>query len=328
MNPMQRKPLVLSVLATALALVALAAVAIGPASFANLGSPGNGATPQGGPIEAPTWHVGDTWTYNVNASSADSMQTAWLTPSLEGTVTRTVTAADTSQYNVSLAATFDVGKVIDLSRETDIGNATIMLYTHVVLNDATVDGYTLYRASDLAKISEVKTVHVSGSITTEIGTYNMTVNVSYTAKTETTYDPPLDVWSFPLGENETWNVSSDATVHIWKVWRFDGPDWYVERGRNLTFTVPVRLVLASGVTEDVTTPAGTFAAIPVRLGVPALDLATDQMAFALRLGDDGFGEPHPPIEAWFSGTVGNVVKVVTLVDGLQVVTELASYHRA
>ena len=52
------------------------------------------------------------------------------------------------------------------------------------------------------------------------------------------------------------------------------------------------------------------------------------MAFALRLGDDGFGEPHPPIEAWFSGTVGNVAKVVTLVDGLQVVTELASYHRA
>src|SRR6266568_1122019 len=304
---MQRKALIVSVLATSLLLVAFA-VAVGPENLTNLGSP-NGTRPQpeAGPIETPTWHVGDTWTYSVNASSAfDSTQSLWVAPALEGTVTRTVDSADGSQYNVSLAATFHVGRVIDLSQETGYGNATIMLRSTVVLNDATVEGYAEY------------------------GMYNATINVSYTAKILTNYDPPLDVWAFPLGENETWEASSNATVHVWKVWRFEGPDWYVEKGRNATFTVPIRFLLASGMFEDVTTPAGTFSAIPVRVGLPRMDLGTttDQMAFAMRLGDDGFGEPHAPVEAWFNGGVGNVVKAVTPLDGLHVQIELTSYHRA
>src|SRR5712691_8036354 len=143
----QRKALIVSVLATSLLLVAFA-VAVGPENLTNLGSP----------IGTPTWHVGDSWTYSVNASSTlDSMQSLWIAPALEGTVTRTVDAADGSQYNVSLSATFHVGKVIDLSQETGYGNATIMLHSYVVLNDATVDGYTLYRASDLAKVTEFRT---------------------------------------------------------------------------------------------------------------------------------------------------------------------------
>ena len=327
----QRKALIVSVLATSLLLVAFA-VAVGPENLTNLGSP-NDTRPQpaAGPIGTPTWHVGDSWTYSVNASSApDSSGSLWVAPALEGTATRTVDAADGSQYNVSLAATFHVGKVIDLSQETGYGNATIMLHSYVVLNDATVEGYTVYRASDLAKVTEFRTVHISGSFSAEYGMYNATINVSYTAKILTNYDPPLDLWSFPLGENETWEASSNATVHVWKVWRFEGPDWYIEKGRNATFTVPIRILLASGMIEDVTTPAGTFSAIPVRLEPPqiALGTTTDQMAFAMRLGDDGFGEPHPPVEAWFNGDVGNVVKAVTLVDGLRVQIELTSYHRA
>src|SRR6266508_3972887 len=290
----QRKALIVSVLATSLLLVAFA-VAVGPENLTNLGSPkGTRPQPAAGPIGTPTWHVGDSWTYRVNASSAlDSMQSLWIAPALEGTVTRTVDAADGSQYNLSLSATFHVGKVIDLSQETGYGNATIMLHSDVVLNNATI-------------------------------------NASYTAKILTNYDPPLDIWSFPLGENETWEASSNATVHVWKVWRFEGPDWYIEKGRNATFTIPIRVLLTSGMFEDVTTPAGTFSAIPVRVGLPLMDLGTttDQMAFAMRLGDDGFGEPHAPVEAWFNGDVGNVVKAVTPLDGLHVRIELTSYHRA
>ncbi len=331
MNRTQRKALIISVLVTS-SLFAAFAVAVGPQNLLSL-EPPNGTVPQSGagPIETPTWHVGDTWTYSVNASSDfGSMESPWVAPSLEGTVTRTVDVADGSQYNVSLAATFHIGKVIDLSQETGDGNASIMLHSSVVLNDATVDGYTLYRASDLAKVTEFRTVHISGSFYAEYGMYNATINASYTAKILTNYDPPLDVWSFPLGENETWEAASNATVHIWKVWRFDGPNWYIEKGRNATFTVPIRFLLASGTFEDVTTPAGTFSAIPVRVGLPVLDLGTttDQMAFAMRLGDDGFGEPHTAVEAWFNGDVGNIVKAVTLLDGLHVEIELTSYHRA
>ncbi len=327
----QRKALIVSVLATSLLLVAFA-VAVGPENLTNLGSPNDTRPrPAAGPIETPTWHVGDSWTYSVNASSAfDSTQGLWVAPSLEGSVTRTVDVADGSQYNVSLAATFHVGKVIDLSQETGYGNASIMLHSYVVLNDATVDGYTLYRASDLAKVTDFRMVHISGSFYAEYGMYNTTINASYTAKILTNYNPPLDIWSFPLGENETWEGASNATVHVWKTWRFEGADWYIEKGRNATFTVPIRVALASGMFEDVTTPAGTFPAIPVRVGLHVMDLGTttDQMAFATRLGDDGFGEPHAPVVAWFNGDVGNVVKAVTLLDGLHVEIELTSYHRA
>jgi len=328
---MQNKALLISVLVTSSLFTAFA-VAVGPQNLMSL-EPPNGAAPQpeAGPIDTPTWHVGDSWTYDVNASSdLESMQSLWVAPALEGTITRTVDSADGSQYNVSLAATYHVGKVIDLSQETGYGDATIMLHATVILNDATVDGYTLYRASDLAKVTEVRTVHISGSFYAEYDTYDVAINVSYTAKIETTYDPPLDVWSFPLGENETWEASSNATVHAWTTWRFDAPNWYVEKGRNITFTVPVRLLLSSGIFEDVTTPAGTFSAIPVGVGLPVIELGTttDQMAFAMRLGDDGFGDLHAPVAAWFNGDVGNVVKVATLVDGLHVQIELTSYHRA
>src|SRR6266542_4156257 len=298
----QRKALIVSVLATSLLLVAFA-VAVGPENLTNLGSPkGTRPQPAAGPIGTPTWHVGDSWTYRVNASSAlDSMQSLWIAPALEGTVTRTVDAADGSQYNLSLSATFHIGKVIDLSQETGYGNATIMLHSDVVLNDATVDGYTVYRASDRAKVTEFRTVHISGSFSAEYGMYNATINASYTSKILTNYDPPLDIWSFPLGENATWEASSNATVHVWKVWRFEGPDWYIEKGRNATFTIPIRVLLTSGMFEDVTTPAGTFSAIPVRVGLPLMDLGTttDQMAILMPIGAPNDGEGGNPYPAPF-----------------------------
>src|SRR5207245_5081377 len=34
-------------------------------------------------------------------------------------------------------------------------------------------------------------------------------NVSYSATVQTTYQPALDIWAFPIEENETWNVSSN-----------------------------------------------------------------------------------------------------------------------
>ncbi len=305
-------------------LAAIGAVALAPGNLANLTAPGGTTSSPGtASIETPVWHVGDTWTYEVNASSPD----AWSGgPFIAGTLTRRVVSADGAMYNVSIQGTFHVGGLEQIAMDTDLANASVLLTSHVTLNDATVNGYAWYRASDLAELKDVRTVRLSGSLHTDFGD----VNASYTAKVETTFDPALNVWSFPLGENETWNVSSNATIHAWIKWRVDSPNAYFEAGRNFTATVPVRFLLRSGSTTDVATPAGTFSSIPVRLALPGTDLATtgDPLGLVMGLGTDAFMEPHVPVEASFSGTVGNVVKAVALVDGARIEAVLASYHRS
>jgi len=287
----------------------------------NLGSPGGGNTAQASSIGVPTWHVGDFWTYHVNASSAVP---TWSSFVVAGNVTRTVTASSAGQYNVSVNGSFDVERVVDLAQSGDFGNATIMLLSRTFMENATVDGYTLYRASDLAEQMDVRTVRITGSIWTEVGTFN----ASYTAKVVTTYDPALDVWAFPINENETWNVSSNATIHVWSKWRLDAPNEYFEFGRNFTVTLPIRLLARSGMLEDVTTPAGTFSAIPVRLTLPPLEITPDdRLTPAMGIGADGWMEPRVPAVAWFSGDVGNVVKAATPFAGARVVTELTAFQR-
>jgi hypothetical protein len=320
---MQRKWLGMLVTTAILASLAAAAVAIGPANLINLGGPTGGNAPLASSIGVPTWHMGDSWTYHVNVSSA---VTTWNPFSVVGNLTRTVTATDGGQYNVSVHGSFHVDRLVDFATSGDIGNATIMLWSRTFMENATVDGFTLYRASDLAEQMDVRTVRITGSIWTEAGTFN----ASYTAKVATTYDPALDVWAFPINENETWNVSSNATIHAWIKWRLEAPNEYFEFGHNFTVTIPIRLLAKSGLIMDVTTPAGTFSAIPVRFALPTLDVGTTdgQLTPAMGIGADGWIDPRVPAVAWFSGDVGNVVKAVTVFGGARIVTELAAFHRS
>src|SRR5207249_10405569 len=65
-------------------------------------------------------------------------------------------------------------------------------------------------------------------------------NSSYTATVQTTYEPALDIWSFPLGENETWNVSSNATIRAMIQWHFEGPSASFGFWHTFNATVPIR----------------------------------------------------------------------------------------
>ena len=91
---MRIRPLGLVAITVALVGIAIAAVAFGPADLAKLGSPSGPKTPQtpqATSINAPTWHVGDSWTYNVNSTPPDVFVTGptWGSPSLTGALTRT-----------------------------------------------------------------------------------------------------------------------------------------------------------------------------------------------------------------------------------------------
>jgi len=325
---MRIRPLGMVAVTVTLVGLAVAAVAFGPANFANLGSPTGGNTPQASSIGTPTWHVGDTWTYHVNSTPPDVFVAGptWGSPSLEGTLTRAVASADASQYNVTVHGSFHLGSVFDAARDGGYTNSSTLLLYRPVLENATVDGYALYRASDLAELKEVRTVHLKSSLWTARGWFN----ASYTATVQTTYEPPLDIWAFPLGENETWNVSSNATIHAMIAWRFDGPNESFGFWHTFNVTAPIRLMLHSGEIQDVTTPAGTFSSIPVRVALPTIDRLTtdDREGPVVGLGGDECGRPRLAAEAWFSGDVGNVVKAVTFIGGMRIVAELASFHRA
>lgn len=338
---MNRKTLTVGLLAAVVVFVALAAIVLSPGVLrpqtsrpdsgngedTGEGNGGDGgSTPQESvPIETPTWDVGDSWTYNVSSSSEDLRAFSDRSFEIKGEFTRTVTAIEGGAYNMSLDGAFRV-LGFDPIEESLFGDRPVMVLSDAYLNEATVDGYSLYRTSDIAKLLDVRTVHLSGAIETEYGTYN----ASYTKTTETKYDPALDVWDFPLAENESWDARTNATIRVWIDWTIEGPNLDHEDGYNFTATIPLHLLLMSGELEDVETPAGTFASVPVKLGVPEIQsVALDERVDLLMgLGSDTWSEPHAFATAWFSGDVGNVVKAVLGAGDCRVEIVLVDYTNA
>ncbi len=324
---MQRR--VLGVLIACLVTaIAISAVAFGPAALRDLGSPKapgqTGTGPQATSIERPTWHQGDTWTYTVNTTSAGLRPDG---PSASGSLTRTVVSADASRDNVSLAGSFHIRWMVDVTPAAGMADASRMVACGGMFENATLGGYTWYQASDLAIIKEVRTLEVGGSTTTPMGTYR----ASYKAAVETTFDPALKVWSFPLQANETWMASSNATIRAAVQWQLNGPNVSWDFHSNFTVHVPVRLVMHSGEVAALTTPAGTFSAIPVSAGRPEPDVASNPAAVPSTDHAIGFGH-EVPVErdqasvAWFSGTAKNVVQAYVFALGFRLNLSLKSYH--
>src|SRR5256885_11966451 len=101
--------------------------------------------------------------------------------------------------------------MVDPTPVADPSGASAMMMCRGILENATLSGYSWYRASDLALMKEVRSVSVRGSSMTTAGMYD----ASYSATIETTLDPALDVWYFPLHANQTSDPTSNATVHGW-----------------------------------------------------------------------------------------------------------------
>src|SRR5437879_11849077 len=101
---MRIRPVGLIAITIALVGIAVAAVAFGPANLAKMGSPTGPNTPQASSIGVPTWHIGDSWTYNVTSTPPDVIieGPTWGSTSRNGTLARTVADAQGSKYNVTV----------------------------------------------------------------------------------------------------------------------------------------------------------------------------------------------------------------------------------
>ena len=343
---MNRRTLTVGLVAAVLVFVVLAAIVFSPGVLqpqtttpdtgngddTGDGNGGNGddngdggTTPQDVPVETPIWDVGDSWTYNESSSSDGSHELSDRDFGIRGEFTRTVTAIEDDTYNVSLSGAFRI-LGFDPIEDSLFEERSILVVSNAYVDEATVGGYSLYRTADLAKLLDVRTVHLSGAIETDYGTYN----ISYTKTTETTYDPAFDVWDFPLDENETWNATTNATLRVWIDWTIEGPNVDHADGHNFTLVIPVHLLLMSGELEDVETPAGTFASVPVKIGLPEIDVAAldGRLELLTGLGSDSGSERHAFAAAWFSGDVGNVVKAVVSAGDYRLEIVLVDYTNA
>ncbi|MGQ0796990.1 MAG: hypothetical protein ACT4OI_03880 [Methanobacteriota archaeon] len=273
----------------------VAAIVASPGFLGSLGTPPNTPDQETPAVERPTWTVGDRWTYNVSLS--ESLREASITSSgvpLTGVVTQEVTSVADGAYNVSVLVTASgaIATTMDGLLEVEV-------------TEASLDGYTLYRQLDLARLRDVRTAHVEMDAMTLMGPVHGRLTLTAIA----TFQPAWDAWAFPIEETDGWVVRTDATVEIRSLLRLESASGHLEIGRNASFTVPLNYSLTSVGLEEVVTPAGTFAAMHAFATLPEVDLGLgDEVALILALGGDPVGVPNVALDIWFGESVGNVVR--------------------
>lgn len=339
---MNRKMLTLLAVPLLALAVAASAVAFVP-GILNAFSPGTSTATS---IGAPAWKAGDTWTYNV---SLGTMVASEILPSemlveplpssapVVGTLTETVVGSVSTDYGPAWNVTTDVAFYLG-EPQPAAGSQPVM--TSASMPKATVSSFTWYRQSDLAPVYALKTVSLSSTWTANASTFTMwgmlanaTYSLSYTSTTQIWYHPPLAVYHFPLAQNESWNVSSNLTIRHDARFDFEGPNLTFSSSHSVNFTVPLDLAVRTGTFEDVTTPAGTFRALGVSVAHrESWDIPDRDTSAMMNLTSSTDVDMPPALaSAWFSGSVGNVVRAEVGLggfDGPRVELDLVSYSYA
>lgn len=335
-----RKSVLMLALPTMALVIAVAAAAFVPGILTGP-TPSLSATS----IPAPTWKVGDRWTYNV---SLISMSEGGFLPSemvpqpsmasetfLAGTLTETVSGTASTPYGTAWNVTVDGAFGSAPPRPIPLGGPTVQA---VSAPSITMSGFTWLRQSDLAPIYALKSIHLARNwtYTLSLAGYNgmldnATYDLTFDATTQVWYAPPLAIWAFPLEENESWNATSNATVHYASSFRVTGPNVTFEWDHAANFSVPLRFAMVTGRFENVTIPSGTFRALPVSAARGTVDLRlADRDAGAVMnlTAATDIEVPRALSTAWFSAQAGNVVRASFwsgLVDDLRMELDLVSY---
>jgi hypothetical protein len=268
-------------------------------------------------ISPPTWTPGQSWTYNVTLARLAPEVVGWYGYSIQGlakeVVQGTVTTPFGDAYNVSINGSFAIHGAYSGTPYGANATSTISL-----------TGYAWYRTSDLASVQTVRTVQMTHSFA--FG--NSTWSTVYVATLRIDYDPPLGTWQFPLQANESWNVSSNATIHYASAYKFTGGNFTIGGSQYANVTIPIRFHMTTLDFANVTTPAGTFWSIHAVATVgPVLEPMPDQdLDPGVNATGDVLWEPlHPIASLWFSSQVGNVVQAEGWFGPVQYRAELVAY---
>ncbi len=335
-----RKSLLVIALPTLVLVLVVASLAIAPGILTGLSQ-----GPPSTSVSAPAWNVGDRWTYNVSLTSTGEKEILPVTMMPVATVSNESFVVGTLTETVVSSVSTPSGEAWNVTLDGSFGfeSPPAMLSTEPTVQSLSMpavktSGFVWLRQSDLAPIYSLKTVHLDRNWTLWDGLSgwygmlaNTTYSLSYDATTQVWYAPPLAIWQFPLEENASWNASSNATIHYASAFRILGPNVTYEADHFANFTIPVDVAMHTGFFENVTTPAGTFRALPawashgLRFGeIPDRDAS----AMMNLTGEMDFEMPRSFATAWFSAQAGNVVRAdfgSGLFDRPRVELDLVSY---
>jgi hypothetical protein len=224
-------------------------------------------------VDLPTWYQGDTWTYKIDPLSFTSPN-ASFSGSIQNLKEQVVGIVGEA-YSVSLTGTIT-------------GTLTVSGISGSVAGDIT--GSSLMRVSDLAE--ETSEIDSQGILLYQY------IPFPYELNLVTTSEPALEVFDFPLGVGETWELGAmnimSGFFSITGIYEqpLNGSQWVEET------------VSCTGV-ESVSVPAGTFECFLISRGQTS---------------------------TWYSSEAGNIVKSMIDESGenfsVQMTQNLQSYSRA
>ncbi len=235
---------------------------------------------RGESVDAPTWTVGDFWTYRTNTTLAPGLD-------LTGTATSTVHGPIAVEVG---ATTVQATRIILSGSGTASGTVTTRNGTVAVQGTWILTGEERFTPDDLQPVYSLLDLSVNG-------TYEYIVPVPFTLRLQntTTYRILSDGWRYPMvvgtagnvtvAYNFTQDVYSPVAGHL---------------RSNGTGETTTSFALSAAV--SVATAAGTFSAYPLR--TTAEDGSSQRLYYAMSVGN------HVRTETYDSS--GNLTAVDTL----------------
>lgn len=168
--------------------------------------------------ELPTWNVGLTWAmgkpdFDLSFTYTSMGMTLDATGSGSYYVIYKVGAIEGQEYRVDVTGGLEM--IMDIDISGSVGGEPVSGSMHMTMA-AKVDGTIYYTRDELAVVRANETLDLdigfSGSITAAGQTQSFSGSMDVSGNIGITFDPPLDIFDFPITVGESWTAESVATV--------------------------------------------------------------------------------------------------------------------
>lgn len=168
--------------------------------------------------ELPTWDVGLTWAMgepDFDLSFAYTTMGMILDATGSGSyyVIYKVGAIEGQEYRVDLTGGLEI--IMDIDISGDYFEQQVSGSMHMTMT-VKVDGTIYYTRDELAVVRASETLNLdiefSGNVTAAGQTQSINGSMEASGNMSITFDPPLDIFDFPITVGDSWTAESVATV--------------------------------------------------------------------------------------------------------------------
>jgi hypothetical protein len=228
-------------------------------------------------VEVPTWNVGDTWAVGAEDVDMTPIFTAitenmqQLMPGISYTMTGKldfiylvykVVGEDVQEYtvsvteNIKMTATIDMSGSVGEQQMSGSMNMVIILKTY---------GTLYFKKDDLALTradTTIENMHMtltgSGFSMGGLGIENINGSADMWGNASTTFEPPLDLFDFPISVGDNWTINSTVAMTGEATEIFSMPPMG-EQSMDIPLNVvaPISVSASCPSTKDFTLPDGS-----------------------------------------------------------------------